>query len=261
MRCIQITTPDSATSLTQKHICSSNNRRSRVNIHVTKHTCPSSTKKFHQLDSPRTYHPTRLSLVMAHADHTRDPWYVFTSPPSFLCSPLFQPLGCPQRLWWCFLYGCRRWWHLVWHQGRQEFASSMSVPSPWRVVSSQLLQGERLVGAVSSIKARAPVTGGNFGVWGGMFSTFDCAIKGWRQKEDAWNAILSGFLTGGCLAARSELFPVLAPSALYLLLSRWSQISTRLSHCLWYPTRRLRGCRCPYFSGFQRGQPTTDGTT
>jgi import inner membrane translocase subunit TIM17 len=64
------------------------------------------------------------------------------------------------------------------------------------------LQGERFVGALSSIKARAPVTGGNFGVWGGMFSTFDCAVKGWRQKEDAWNAIISGFMTGGCLAAR-----------------------------------------------------------
>lgn len=36
-----------------------------------------------------------------------------------------------------------------------------------------------------------------------MFSTFDCAIKGWRQKDDAWNAILSGFMTGGCLAIRS----------------------------------------------------------
>jgi len=67
-------------------------------------------------------------------------------------------------------------------------------------------QGERLIGAISSIKARAPVTGGNFGVWGGMFSTFDCAVKGWRQKEDSWNAIISGFLTGGCLAARSKSF-------------------------------------------------------
>ena len=56
---------------------------------------------------------------------------------------------------------------------------------------------------MSVIKARAPVTGGNFGVWGGMFSTFDCAVKGVRQKEDMWNAIISGFLTGGCLAARS----------------------------------------------------------
>lgn len=70
---------------------------------------------------------------------------------------------------------------------------------------SVIVQGERFVGAVSSIKARAPVTGGNFGIWGGMFSTFDCAVKGWRQKEDAWNAIISGFMTGGCLALRSML--------------------------------------------------------
>lgn len=30
--------------------------------------------------------------------------------------------------------------------------------------------------------------GGNFGVWGGLFSTFDCAVKGVRQKEDPYNA-------------------------------------------------------------------------
>lgn len=65
---------------------------------------------------------------------------------------------------------------------------------------------------MSVIKARAPVTGGNFGVWGGMFSTFDCAVKGWRQKEDMWNAIISGFLTGGCLAARSEFFHPFRPT-------------------------------------------------
>lgn len=70
------------------------------------------------------------------------------------------------------------------------------------------------MGAISVIKARAPVTGGNFGVWGGMFSTFDCAVKGWRQKEDAWNAIISGFLTGGCLAARSMSTNIFHPSGL-----------------------------------------------
>lgn len=75
------------------------------------------------------------------------------------------------------------------------------------------LQGERLVGALSSVKARAPVTGGNFGVWGGMFSTFDCAVKGYRQKEDAWNSIISGFMTGGCLAARST-YSFMIPYAL-----------------------------------------------
>lgn len=71
--------------------------------------------------------------------------------------------------------------------------------------NSRQIQGERLVGSLSAIKARAPVLGGNFGVWGGLFSTFDCAVKGYRQKEDPWNAIISGFLTGGSLALRCEL--------------------------------------------------------
>jgi import inner membrane translocase subunit TIM17 len=48
--------------------------------------------------------------------------------------------------------------------------------------------GERRIGAITAIKARAPVLGGNFGVWGGMFSTFDCAVKGIRKKEDPYNA-------------------------------------------------------------------------
>ena len=34
--------------------------------------------------------------------------------------------------------------------------------------------------AITAIKARAPVIGGNFGVWGGLFSTYDCAVKGIR---------------------------------------------------------------------------------
>lgn len=78
------------------------------------------------------------------------------------------------------------------------------------VPEKQKTQGERLVGSLSAIKARAPVLGGNFGVWGGLFSTFDCAVKGYRQKEDPWNAIISGFLTGGSLALRCEsLFSIL----------------------------------------------------
>lgn len=35
-----------------------------------------------------------------------------------------------------------------------------------------------------------------------MFSTYDCAIKGIRKKEDPWNAIIAGFFTGGSLAVR-----------------------------------------------------------
>jgi import inner membrane translocase subunit TIM17 len=55
---------------------------------------------------------------------------------------------------------------------------------------------------LTAIKLRAPVLGGNFGVWGGLFSTFDCAVKGVRKKEDPYNAIIAGFFTGGALAVR-----------------------------------------------------------
>lgn len=62
--------------------------------------------------------------------------------------------------------------------------------------------GERWQGSLSVIRARAPVVGGNFGVWGGLFSTYDCAVKGVRKREDAWNAIIAGFLVGGSLGIR-----------------------------------------------------------
>ncbi|KAL2759291.1 hypothetical protein ACRALDRAFT_2093367 [Sodiomyces alcalophilus JCM 7366] len=62
--------------------------------------------------------------------------------------------------------------------------------------------GERRIGAITAIKMRAPVLGGNFGVFGGLFGTFDCAVKGVRKKEDPWNSIITGFLTGGALAIR-----------------------------------------------------------
>ncbi|KAK7711913.1 translocase of the inner membrane [Diaporthe eres] len=62
--------------------------------------------------------------------------------------------------------------------------------------------GERRIGAITAVKMRAPVLGGNFGAWGGIFSLADCAVKGVRQKEDPWNAIGAGFLTGGALAIR-----------------------------------------------------------
>ena len=43
---------------------------------------------------------------------------------------------------------------------------------------------------------------GNFAVWGGLFSTFDCTLVAVRRKEDPWNSIISGAATGGVLAAR-----------------------------------------------------------
>ena len=39
-------------------------------------------------------------------------------------------------------------------------------------------------------------------MWGGMYSSFDCALIALRDKEDPWNSIGSGAITGGILAAR-----------------------------------------------------------
>merc|ERR1719420_432237 len=57
-------------------------------------------------------------------------------------------------------------------------------------------------GAMFLAKSRSPILGGNFAVWGGTFSCFDCSLQFIRQRDDHWNAIASGFLTGGVLAAR-----------------------------------------------------------
>lgn len=43
---------------------------------------------------------------------------------------------------------------------------------------------------------------GNFAVWGGLFSTFECALFAIRKKEDIYNSVASGFITGGVLAIR-----------------------------------------------------------
>merc|ERR1711865_301363 len=51
--------------------------------------------------------------------------------------------------------------------------------------------------------ARAPVLGGQFAVWGGLFACFDCSLTSLRQKEDPWNSIVSGAATGGVLAIRA----------------------------------------------------------
>lgn len=62
---------------------------------------------------------------------------------------------------------------------------------------------ERFRGAVYALKNRAPVLGGSFAMWGGMFSIIDCSLLYLRQKESPHNAVAAGFATGGILAIRS----------------------------------------------------------
>lgn len=66
-------------------------------------------------------------------------------------------------------------------------------------------KGERLLGGAQTMRMNAPRTGGGFAVWGGLFSTFDCAMVYARQKEDPWNSIFAGAATGGFLQMRQGL--------------------------------------------------------
>ncbi|CAL5071867.1 unnamed protein product [Urochloa decumbens] len=62
--------------------------------------------------------------------------------------------------------------------------------------------GMRLSGGAQALRMNAPRVGGSFAVWGGLFSTFDCAMVYARQKEDPWNSIVAGAATGGFLSMR-----------------------------------------------------------
>ncbi|XP_017856131.1 PREDICTED: probable mitochondrial import inner membrane translocase subunit Tim17 3 [Drosophila arizonae] len=60
-----------------------------------------------------------------------------------------------------------------------------------------------LYGGLDSVKMKTPAIAGSFAVWGATFSTVDCTMVYYRQREDSWNSIVSGAATGGILAARN----------------------------------------------------------
>jgi import inner membrane translocase subunit TIM17 len=98
-------------------------------------------------------------------------------------------------------------------------------PCPWRIVddiggafsmgavggsvfhvirgAKQAPTNTRMIGALNAVSARAPILGGQFAIWGGLFACCDCTLTALRQKEDPWNSIISGTLTGGILAVRA----------------------------------------------------------
>lgn len=49
-------------------------------------------------------------------------------------------------------------------------------------------------------------------MWGGLFSAIDCSMVYMRQKEDPWNSITSGALTGAVLSVRNGV-PAMVGSA------------------------------------------------
>ena len=53
------------------------------------------------------------------------------------------------------------------------------------------------------MRNRAPFLAGSFAMWGGCFSSVDCMMIWLRQKDDPFNAIIAGGITGGVLAIRA----------------------------------------------------------
>ncbi|KAJ5076478.1 import inner membrane translocase subunit tim-17 [Anaeramoeba ignava] len=63
--------------------------------------------------------------------------------------------------------------------------------------------GDRLKGGFYKMKYQSLKTGGSFAVWSGIFASLECSLVHFRKKEDIWNRVFAGALTGGILAARS----------------------------------------------------------
>jgi import inner membrane translocase subunit TIM17 len=61
---------------------------------------------------------------------------------------------------------------------------------------------QRFYSGLCHIRNRAPFLGGSFGLWGGIFSSVDCLLVYYRQRDDPKNAVVAGFVTGGVLAIR-----------------------------------------------------------
>eukprot|EP01133_Synstelium_polycarpum_P019567 gene19567-23442_t len=97
---------------------------------------------------------------------------------------------CPEKIWndvgVAFAMGC------IGSTAMQTFIGMRNAP-----------RGEKVINAFTLVRKNAPRLGGNFAIWGTLFSSFDCTLAYIRKKEDYINPIAAGALTGGVLAARS----------------------------------------------------------
>ena len=62
---------------------------------------------------------------------------------------------------------------------------------------------------------------GNFAVWCGLFSSLDCTLIAIRNKEDPWNSITSGAMTGAILAARGWTHSAYMHLCIFVCMSVW----------------------------------------
>lgn len=53
------------------------------------------------------------------------------------------------------------------------------------------------------MKKRGPILAGSFAMWAGIFSITDCSLIALRNRDDGFNKIAAGAITGGTLAFRA----------------------------------------------------------
>ncbi|GKE67057.1 hypothetical protein Tco_1521218, partial [Tanacetum coccineum] len=68
--------------------------------------------------------------------------------------------------------------------------------------------GARFIGGAQAVCMNTPCVAGRFALWGGLFSTFKCALGYVRQKEDPWNSILAGAAASGLIPMRQGFGPM-----------------------------------------------------
>ena len=64
---------------------------------------------------------------------------------------------------------------------------------------------ERLFNGIKLVKKRAPILGGNFAAWMGLFGSFQCIMVHITHHDSHLNQVIAGGLTGGLINIRGGL--------------------------------------------------------
>jgi mitochondrial import inner membrane translocase subunit TIM17 len=91
------------------------------------------------------------------------------------------------------------------------FATGCVLGSMWYFAKGAFnsVRRERFRGGITLVRNRAPVLGGSFAMWGGIFATSSCVLGYVRGVEDTKNSIASGFVTGFVLSFRNGFRPAI----------------------------------------------------
>lgn len=82
------------------------------------------------------------------------------------------------------------------------YDTPLSGPDANKTLSSLPLKQQLKVG-FRDMGKRSWSSAKNFGIVGAIFSGTECCIEGFRAKNDLYNGVAAGCLTGGALAAQA----------------------------------------------------------